>query len=188
MRRLWYGSGMRLMRLVSLGCGVLLGCGGNTDYSMVSFSGGTGSTLAAGGSSSQWSNGSGGLGTGGQNYSTYNAVGCPDSGTVPTVIQECDLFSAVSGCPDGQACFPAIRANLDPCQPEKYYYVCSYAGTGTQWQNCNSANDCAQGFVCVVTNAGTKCQRMCSTDDSSASCPPGLFCDPIDVAGVGSCS
>ncbi len=183
----WFG--MRLMRLASLGCGIFLGCGGNTDYSTVSFAGGSGSTLASGGSSTHWPVATGGtVGTGGRGYSTYTAVGCPDSGAAPIVVQECNLFSTVSGCPDGQACFPAIRSSADLCQPEMYYYVCSYAGSGTQWDTCSSANDCAQGFICVVTNAGTKCQRTCSMDDSSAVCPPGLFCDPIDVAGVGTCS
>jgi len=181
---------MRLKGLVSLGFGVLASCGGNTDTSKVELSGGTGGSLGTGGNGSEWPPGSGGSSTGGRNYSTYTAIGCPDSGVVPTVTKECDLFSAVSGCPNGQACFPAVRSTLDPCQPEQYYYVCSYAGNGMQWDDCTSANDCSQGFVCVVTVAGTKCQRTCSLSDTTndTTCPPGMFCDPIDVAGVGTCS
>lgn len=189
-RGLWYGSGMHWKRLVSVGCGFLAGCGGNTDESTVSLLGGGATSFGTGGTTSHWPVPTGGYGTGGQNYSTYTAVGCPDSGTSPTVTQECDLFSAVSGCPDGQACFPAIRSSLDPCQPERYYYICSYAGNGTQWEDCASANDCAPGYVCVVTVAGTKCQKICSTSDTASGglCPAGMFCDPIDVAGVGTCS
>lgn len=181
---------MRLKTLASLGCGILFGCGGTTDESTVTLAGGASSVLTTGGTSWHSAVGTGGtVSTGGsQNYSTYTAVGCPDPGTAPPVVQECDLFSADSGCPTGEGCFPAIRSTLDPCQPEKYYYVCSYAGTGQQWDNCDSASDCAPGYVCVVTNAGTKCERMCPTDGTSNTCPAGFFCDPIDVAGVGTCS
>jgi len=179
---------MRVWRLAGLGC-LLWSCGGNTDDSVPVSAGGNTSIPASGGSTSQWPySGSGGSHTGGQKYSTYTAVGCPDSGLGATVVQECDLFSSISGCPDGQACFPTIRASADPCQPERFYYVCTYAGNGTQWDDCSNSNDCAQGHVCVVTSAGTKCQQMCSPGSSASTCPPGMFCDPIDVAGVGTCS
>ncbi len=177
---------MRVWRLGSLGC-LLVSCGGATDDSAAP--GGAGSSSFGGyaGSSSQWPNGgSGGTSTGGQNYSTYTAIGCPDAAAL-TVTAQCNLFSSVSGCPAGQACFPTIRATSDPCQPEQYYYICSYAGNGTQWDDCSNSNDCSQGFVCVVTTAGTKCQQICSPSDAP-NCPPGMFCDPIDVAGVGTCS
>ena len=174
---------MRVRRLGSLGF-LLLGCGGATDDSTALAAGGFWS--GSGGSTSQWPPASGGTHTGGQAYSTYTAIGCPDA-AAPTINVQCDLFSAVSGCPDGQACFPTTRATADPCQPEQYYYICSPAGNGTQWDDCSTSNDCSQGFVCVVTSAGTKCQQICSTINSLG-CSPGMFCDPIDVAGVGTCS
>ena len=177
---------MRLWRLGSLGF-LLVSCGGATDNSAAEGAAGRNPIASFGGNGNYSPDaGMGGTHTGGQPYSTYAATGCPDAAT-PAVITNCDLFSSVSGCPDGQACFPTIRSTANPCQPEQYAYVCSFAGNGTQWDDCSRSNDCAQGYVCVVTNTGTKCQKMCSLSDTT-SCSPGMFCDPIDVAGVGTCS
>jgi hypothetical protein len=161
-------------------------CGGATDDSVAPGIAGNTSVGGFGGAAGAQPIGNGGTSTGRQHYSTYTAVGCPDAAT-PSVTAQCNLFSSVSGCPAGQACFPTIRSTADPCQPEQYFFVCSYAGNGTQWDDCSNSNDCAQGFVCVVTTAGTKCQQVCSLSDAP-SCPAGMFCDPIDVTGVGTCS
>jgi hypothetical protein len=176
---------MRAWRLASLGL-IFFGCGGATEDFGAQSTGGSTSFGGFSGTGGLWNPGTGGTSTGGRNYSTYTATGCPDAAS-PPVIAQCDLFASVSGCPTGQACYPTIRATSDPCQPEQYYYVCARAGTGTQWSNCSSSNDCAQGYVCVVATAGTKCQETCSLSNPST-CPPGMFCDPIDVAGVGTCS
>ena len=175
---------MRVWRLGGLGF-LLLGCGGATDDSAPQSVGGWTSIFSTGGSSSLWPGASGGTATGGQAYSTYTAIGCPDA-AAPTITAQCDLFSAVSGCADGQACFPTSQATADPCQPEQYY-VCASAGNGTQGDYCARSPDCASGFVCVVTPNATECQQMCSLSDPSI-CSPGMRCDPIDVAGVGTCS
>ncbi len=176
---------MRVKRLACLGL-LLLGCGGTTDNSIALAGGGLTSIVGQGGSSSLGPNaGSGGFHIGGQSYSTYTAIGCPDAAS-PAVYAQCDLFSSVSGCPAGQACYPTTRATADPCQPEQYYYMCSRAGNGAQGDDCTSSNDCAQGFVCVVTNAGTMCQQMCALSGTT-SCSPGMRCYPIDVVGVGTC-
>jgi hypothetical protein len=177
---------MRVWQLGSLGF-LIFGCGGTTDNSVAQAVAGQTSIIGSGGTGNQSPDaGTGGTHTGGQAYSTYNAIGCPDA-ALPAVVAQCNLFSTFSGCPTGQGCFPAIRATDNPCQPEQYYYVCSYAGSGTQGDNCEKTSDCAQGHVCVITNTSTECQKMCSLADTT-SCSPGMFCDPIDVAGVGTCS
>jgi hypothetical protein len=177
---------MRVGRLGSLAF-LLVGCGGAADNSISEATGGYSQISATGGRPNYWPDaGAGATGTGGQVYSTYTAQGCPDAST-PAVHADCDLFSAVSGCPAGQACFPTTRSTNNPCQPEQYYYICSYTGSGAQGDACTSSHDCGQGYVCVVTNTGTKCQKMCALSDTT-SCSPGMFCDPIDVSGVGTCS
>jgi hypothetical protein len=186
MRRLWYGSVMSIWRLTSLSF-LLFSCGGSTDNSLPQAFGGQTSIAGLGGNGGQGaSSSSGGNHTGGQAYSTYTAIGCPDAGP-PAVIVECELFSSTSGCPAGQACYPTTKATSNPCQPEQYYYLCALAGTGTQGDDCNSSNDCAQGFVCVVTGTGTECEEMCGSS-GTAGCSGGRICEPIDVAGVGTCS
>jgi hypothetical protein len=129
----------------------------------------------------------GGTGTGGQVYSTYKNQGCPDASVTPTILQSCDLFGDDSGCGDGYGCFPMVRSSEDPCQPAQYAFVCVAAGVAMQAEKCDQTDRCAPGYVCVVTNTGTTCQQVCNTTDQS-SCPAGLFCDPIDVPGVGTCS
>ncbi len=177
---------MRVRRLGSLGF-LLLGCGGATDDSAPQATGGWESILSSGGSGSQWPTGSGGSHTGGQAYSTYTAIGCPDA-AAPTITAECDLFSpASSGCPSGQACYPTTRSTGNPCDPQQYYYVCASAGDGLQGDYCSRSTDCASGYVCVVSPNATSCQQMCSTSDSGI-CSGGMLCTPIDVAGVGTCS
>ncbi len=183
---LWYIPAMRARRLASLGL-ILLGCGGSTeDFGGTQGTGGNASFGGFSGSGGEWNPGTGGTSAGGQNYSTYTATGCPDA-ALPPVIEQCNLFSSVSGCPAGQGCYPAISSTSDPCQPEQYSYVCARAGSGTQSDYCGKVTDCASGFVCVVTSNATECQKMCSTSDPST-CSPGMRCDPIDVAGVGTCS
>jgi hypothetical protein len=178
---------MRSARLGSLLSFVLLGCGGAVEDPLVFATGGHTATPGTGGSSSVVPQNSGGTSTGGQVYSTYSPQGCPDASAAPIVTQLCDPFSEYSGCSDGSGCFPAVRSSEDPCQPAQYSFICVRAGTGRQADKCDQAERCAPGYVCVVTNTGTRCQRVCNTTDES-SCPPGLFCDPIDVPGVGTCS
>ena len=63
--------------------------------------------------------------------------------------------------------------------------VCAPVGTGKQGDACGGSN-CAGGFVCVVTGQGTECVQICDLF-GAAKCPPGLFCVPIAVEGVGGC-
>jgi hypothetical protein len=190
MHRLWYGWPMRSGRYGSVLFLVLLGCGGAVEdpAAIVKGTGGYTSVAGIGGYGSIVPLGSGGTSSGGQVYSTYTSPGCPDAATAqPTIDQYCDLFSADSGCGDSYGCFPLIQSSSDPCQPTRYLYACIAVGTGTQAQKCDDDQRCAAGYICVITSTGTVCQRACDTTVPSG-CAPGMFCDPIDVPGVGTCS
>ena len=169
---------------------VLFGCGGAVEDPAANIKGAGGYTSVAGTGGYVSINpfGSGGAGTGGQVYSTYTSPGCPDAAAAtPTVDQYCDLFATDSGCGDGNGCFPLIQSSGDPCQPTRYVYACIPVGTGIQAQKCDDSQRCAAGHICVVTSTGTVCQRACDTSVQN-SCSAGMFCDPIDVPGVGTCS
>jgi len=169
---------------------LFFGCGGAVEDPAANRigTGGYTSVAGTGGHGSIIPFGSGGNSTGGQVYSTYTSPGCPDAATAtPIVDQYCDLFATDSGCGDGYGCFPLIQSSGDPCQPTRYLYACITVGTGTQAQKCDDNQRCAAGHICVVTSTGTVCQRACDTSVQS-SCSVGMFCDPIDVPGVGTCS
>lgn len=180
----WPAKALLVTLVLALGCGgpaaplprdrVRGGSGGGTEDAI----GGTTQMFATGGVT-----GKGGLGSGGT-ISTYVEPGCPDAVT-PQVEAECDVFDQ-STCPAGDGCFPTITYPTARCEPEVYRMLCLPAGQGTQWVECSSLTDCAPGFICVVGGTGTECQRAC---DSSAptSCPKGLFCDAIDLQGIGTC-
>ncbi|MGC4063505.1 MAG: hypothetical protein QM784_02410 [Polyangiaceae bacterium] len=72
------------------------------------------------------------------------------------------------------------------CETETYRVTCLPAGNGEQWAPCDLLTDCAPGFTCVVTSLGTECLRMCDPT-ASAACPHGLFCDGVDLHGIGIC-
>jgi hypothetical protein len=167
---------------------LLFDCGGALGYDdSLQATGGRHNAGGAGGTPNTWLDaGLGGTSTGGQVYSTYTGQGCPQT-TVPSVDAACDIFSADSGCPDGYGCFPIVRSTNDPCQPASYSFLCVYAGSGSQGDDCDQLHRCGPGYVCVVTSIGTQCEQVCDTSQPS-SCAPGMFCDPIDVPGVGTCS
>jgi hypothetical protein len=175
-------------RLSGIAFLLLLGCGGAVeDPSVQPATGGHTSQLGTGGTTGIVPHGSGGMGTGGQVYSTYANQGCPDASVAPSVTPLCDLFAPENDCGEGYGCFPMVRSTEDPCQPAEYLFACISAGTAKQAEKCDQHARCAPGYVCVVTNTGTKCQQVCNTSDTS-SCAAGMFCDPIDVPGVGTCS
>lgn len=167
---------------------LLISCGGATEEITVPLSTGgrsQTSTGGAGGSTSQPL--TGGTSTGGQQViSTYTPQGCADA-AVPEIQSSCDLFGDSSECGDGRGCHPLIRTSQDPCVAAQYYFACITVGTGTQGDRCGSSR-CAAGYICVVTSAGTHCQKACDTSNPISSCGPGMRCEPIDVPGVGTCS
>lgn len=122
---------------------------------------------------------------GGTTVSTYVDPGCPEVIT-PEIYAECSV-SDQSTCPPGTGCYPTIQYPSAPCQPETYSMLCLPAGTGEQWDDCESLLDCAPGFICVVTGIGTGCQRACDPNAPTSTCPKGLFCESIDLQGIGSC-
>jgi hypothetical protein len=125
----------------------------------------------------------GGAASGGTT-STYVESTCP-SAPLPTVEAEC-VVGDLSSCPAGEGCYPTITYPSAPCEPEIYRMLCLPAGSGRQWDSCYSLTDCASGYICVVGSIGTECQLACDTTDPK-SCPSGLFCEAIDLQGIGTC-
>jgi hypothetical protein len=182
------------------------GCGGTvTDHSSAGGAAGSGGTGAIGGSSGfggfggfggfSGSSGFGGVPDAGppdsgpdasrDAASDFRDPGCPDAAPLP-VDDECDLFHQPSGCPAGQACYPYVNYPNKPCQQEQYGTLCSPPGVGKQGDPCDNGDGCAGGFVCVITGQGDQCVQDCPISGPNT-CPEGLFCEPVDVKGVGGC-
>lgn len=142
-------------------------------------SGATSSATQAGGATGRTSSGSGGT------FSTYTDPGCPQV-VAPEIYAECSVADQTT-CPAGEGCYPTITYPTAPCQPEIYSMYCLPSGMGQQWDSCESLLDCAAGFICVVTGIGTECQRACDPAAEISTCPKGLFCEAIDLQGIGSC-
>jgi hypothetical protein len=117
----------------------------------------------------------------------YHDPGCPDVGP-PPVQNDCDpLAPQPGGCAVGEACYPYVEypSPGDPCGVEAYGAICSTPGSGTQGSPCDY-EQCAAGFICVVSGQGTQCIALCSLAHPG-SCPDGMVCEPIDVPGYGGC-
>lgn len=150
-------------------------------------SGGAGGGEGGGSHSTSTGVGPGGKDGGGKDaLPDYTDPGCPDAGG-PIQQFDCDPYHQFNGdCLPGEACYIFVSYPSEPCGQETYGAVCSPAGTGTQSAPCGGAQDCAGGFVCVVSGSGNQCIQLCPLAGAS-SCPPGLVCEPIDVEGFGGC-
>jgi hypothetical protein len=119
-------------------------------------------------------------------FEDYHDPGCPDAGPPLTDFQ-CDAYASdSSACGPGFGCYIAVDYPMTPCGQETYVTFCARAGHGRQGASCVSAQDCAGGFVCVVTGSGNQCVRLCPLTGADG-CTDGLVCDPIDVQGFGGC-
>jgi hypothetical protein len=110
--------------------------------------------------------------------------GCAD----PPPPQEeftCDAYNQ-KGCPPGQGCYIFVQYPQETCGQEIYGSICAPGGTGKQGDDCGGAEQCAGGYVCVITGQGTQCVKLCKLTGSSG-CPDGLVCETIDVKGFGGC-
>lgn len=110
---------------------------------------------------------------------------CPDA-PPPPPDWECDPLAASTGCGAGEACYPYVVYPSSRCDQERYGSVCRRAGRGGQGVDCYGGDDCAAGFVCVVTGQRTQCVQMCPLRGETG-CPRGLVCEPVDVEGIGGC-
>ncbi len=118
--------------------------------------------------------------------SDYFDPGCPDA-PLPVIDNQCDPLAPPPGdCMQGEACYPYVIYPSDPCEAEYYGSMCSEAGTSVQDEPCYGGAECAPGFTCVVSGAGTICVQMCDLH-KLGSCPDGRVCEPIDVLGYGGC-
>lgn len=181
-----------LFPLLGLACGGAIGADGDGDGGPGGGAGGTGATggWSFGGTGGSGAfGGSGGAGFGGTGGATggtggFIDPGCPDA-AAPPPTKECEPFATPTGCPAGQGCYPFVQYPSGPCEKEQHGTFCAPGGTGKQGDPCGGEL-CAIGHVCVVTGVGTQCVKMCSPTGPS-SCPPGLFCVPVDVEGIGGC-
>ena len=106
----------------------------------------------------------------------------------PPIERWCDPFDPHADCPAGEACFPFVEYPdpTDDCAQEHYGTICAPEGYGVQGTPCE-AGDCAAGYICVLTGQGTQCLQMCDTYGENT-CPPGFFCEQIDIQpGLGGC-
>jgi hypothetical protein len=128
--------------------------------------------------------GKGGTSTGGVT-STYVDPGCPEQ-PVPEVYTECDPLGDNTDCSMGEGCYPVTEYPTRTCEPEVFQMLCLPSGTAQQWESCSTLTDCANGYTCVVSGDGTMCLKMCDPLADKA-CPSGLFCDAVDLQGIGIC-
>lgn len=131
----------------------------------------------------------GGADPGDAGFDAYVDPGCPDVGA-PVEVNECDPFSASTGCADGLGCFPFVDHPFgDGCGAQSFGTICRPAGAGTQGDVCGGGDEgCASGFVCVVgSQPGTRCVQLCRIGGPKI-CPAGLICGELDVEGYGVCS
>jgi hypothetical protein len=189
---------MRRFGIAALFLTVAYACGGSTDADVGH--GGTAGVGASGGVGGLGGSGVGGTGgikdagkdakDSGKDSSTDVGVGgtggipvCPDASPPPPDYQ-CDPFSPVTGCLSGEACYPWVDYPTAPCEFETFGTICAPAGIGGQGDPCTGL--CAANHVCVITGQGTQCVQLCQLVGEDT-CPPGLFCVPIDVEGFGGC-
>ena len=162
------------------------GCGGgietspDTDGGGGSNPSGTGVFVGPGTGSGQH------VGSGADALPDYVDPGCPDAGP-PDTKYECDPYHQDNGdCAFGQACDIFVKYPTEPCGQEVYGASCVMAGTGHQGDSCGGGDECAAGYICVVSGSGTQCIKLCELTGDDG-CPSGLVCEPVDVQGFGGC-
>lgn len=115
----------------------------------------------------------------------YTEPECPDR-PPPEEQYECDPIQQ-QGCEPGDQCAPFVQYPGDTCEAETYGAFCVPAGTYTQGEACESQLDCAAGYICLITGAGTACGQACDLAAPSG-CDNGLICVSTDVSGIGACN
>lgn len=148
--------------------------GGSSGFASLGGRGGAGTPLSSKGGAS-----------GGGVTSTYVEPDCPVA-PLPTVYSECDPLGESAECGPGTGCYPITSYPSEPCGSETFQMLCLPSGAGQQWASCDALDDCAAGYICVVTGDGTECLKMCDPEAVSP-CPKGLFCDGVDLQGIGIC-
>lgn len=169
----------------TVGSAFASGCGPSID-TVEQGGGGVGGLGTGAGSTTSGTISTGGKDGGKDALPDYVDPGCPDAGP-PLMLYDCDPFNQGNGdCGPGEGCFIYVDYPNEPCGQETYGAVCIPEGFGHQGDACNGGQDCAGGFVCVVSGSGNQCIELCHIVGPNE-CPPGLVCEPIDVEGFGGC-
>ncbi len=171
-----------------VGCHSLAGCNANVTVPSTGAGGEGGQGgEGIGGATSRVS--SGALAQGGGGAGGFDDIVDPGCENPPPPLRDfaCDPYAQGNGdCAPGEGCLIYVQYPSEPCGQEIYGSTCAPVGTGVQGESCFGAQDCAAGFVCVVSGAGNQCVELCPLD-GSVPCPVGLVCEPIDVEGFGGC-
>lgn len=176
------------------------GCGGSAEHGGPSSSVAGAQQAGSGGATAPGTGGATSPGRGGGGASAGNAqaggaivdpdpveTGCPEQEPLPPDLR-CDPFTPDS-CSPGLGCYPFVEHPTgNGCEQQHYGTTCALVGSGRQGDSCGGdADNCAQGFVCVVgQRAGKRCSALCELGKPNT-CPGGLLCSDLDVAGFGVC-
>lgn len=175
------------VKILLFGFTLIPACGGTVGESRRETSQG-GATAGQGGDSfgglTATTGGTSGGASGGVT-STYIDPGCPEQ-PVPEVYKECEPLGNGEDCGSGEGCYPITSYPTRTCEPEIFQMLCLPAGRLEQWDTCSTITDCSPGYTCVVSGDGTMCLKMCDPL-ATVSCPRGLFCDAVDLQGIGIC-
>ncbi len=109
-------------------------------------------------------------------------AGTPQGWGMCKAPDECDILMQ-SGCPSGQACYPAGSDASVLC-------AAPTPGAGMQGDDCDSINACTGGFICISMGGASTCRKACSVAGGEPACPMGLRCVRLNGSpeGVGVCA
>ncbi|MEI8258468.1 MAG: hypothetical protein WCJ30_22570 [Deltaproteobacteria bacterium] len=118
-------------------------------------------------------------------YDVYREDACPGDAAAGVRMYTCDPFAVVSGCADGQGCYPWIEYPSVPCGSEIYHADCMPVGPTPIDGFCTSGGECTGGLACFVTGSGNRCLQLCHIDGTDPQCPRGR--EPTDLPDFGAC-
>lgn len=124
----------------------------------------------------------------GPGWDVFADPGC-DAGALPDgAVRDfsCDPLDPRS-CGEELGCYAAAFPSEGPCGEETFRSYCLGPGPGGQGDRCREPTDCAPGYTCVVTGAGTQCAQVCDPSGGAPGCPRGWLCRGTDIPGYGVC-
>ena len=110
----------------------------------------------------------------------------PECPNPPDPIYEFNCDPIAQDCAPDEACMGYVQYPSSRCDAEAYVTFCVPAGSGRQGDSCGGDGECAAGFWCLITGAGTTCAQTCDLAALDP-CPDGRICVSTDLNGVGAC-